>query len=194
MSNARCGAFAVGLAALVSLASTAAAKGAPLLIDPHQSSARFVVHLLRMRAEGVMGGVTGQLRGSAASNWQVLVLGDGRTLHLDGPGWMERVTRSEAFLAVDKYPAIRFESEVFPDRRLHGGGPLHGRLTLRGVTRPVSFTLLPSGCAHPGRDCDIQVHGTISRQAFGMTSHQVMLRDPVDLRIHVRLQAPTAAQ
>lgn len=194
MSIARVGAIAICLAAILSMAPPAKALGAPPLIDPHHSSARFVVHLLRMRAEGVMTGVTGQLRGSATSNWQVLVRVDGRTLRMDGPGWMERVTRSDAFLAIDTYPAIRFESESFTDRRLHGGGPLRGQLTLRGLTRPVSFTLLPSGCAHPGRDCDIQVHGTISRHAFGMTSHQTLLSDPVDFRIHVRLQAPTVAE
>jgi polyisoprenoid-binding protein YceI len=64
---------------------------------------------------------------------------------------------------------------------------VRGELTLRGLTRPVSFRLLPSGCAHPGRDCDLQVNGTINRKEFGMTAYPVSVRDDVELRMRVRL-------
>ena len=170
------------------MAARTSAENTVLNIDGRHSSASISVHMrLPMRAEGRMSPVTGELRGSAALGWRVLVKADGRSLRFDGAAWIERVSRSDAFLAVERYPAIQFESEQFTDAVLHKGGPLRGRLTLRGVTHPVGFELASAGCAQIGRDCPIQVQGSISRRAFGMTSHRATVRDDVDLRIRVRL-------
>lgn len=189
MSFARSSAWLVLLLGIWSTPPMARTQDPALAIDGRHSSVRFVVHLLwRMRSEGHLTRVSGQLIGSPANGWQVLVNVDGRSLRVQGPRWMDRVTRSDAFLAVDRYPAIRFGSEHFSDAALHAGGPLSGELTLRGVTRPVSFQLLPSACAHPGRDCDIEVNGSISRRGFGMTAHTTTVRDDVDFNMRVRLR------
>jgi polyisoprenoid-binding protein YceI len=134
--------------------------------------------------------VRGTLRGSAATGWRVDVRLDAKGLRFPGPQWMERATRSASFLAVDRYPSIRFASETFDDALLRSGGELAGELTLRGQRHPVAFTMLPPGCARPGRDCDIRVEGAISRRAFGMTAHRAIVLDRVDLRIRARLQGP----
>jgi polyisoprenoid-binding protein YceI len=105
---------------------------------------------------------------------------------------MERVTRSDSFLAVDRYPAIRFASASFDDQVLHAGGELPGHLTLRGLTRPVSLRLLPSQCARPGQDCDIHVQGQLCRKEFGMTAYRALLRDGVEVHFRVRLRAQPA--
>jgi polyisoprenoid-binding protein YceI len=190
MSFARSGALLVLLVGTWSMANNTQAQLAASAIDAGQSSARFIVHLrISMRAEGELTQVSGELRGTPSNGWQVLVDVDGHSLRFDGPHWMERITRSEAFLAVDRFPGIRFNSEQFSDTALHAGGPLHGELTLRGLTRPVSFQLLPSICVRPGRDCDIQVQGTISRHAFGMNAYRALVKDEVDFNIRVRLQA-----
>jgi polyisoprenoid-binding protein YceI len=196
------GAAAVLLAALFGTGGAAARADAPEAaavdadaspmtgqpIDPRRSSARFLVTLrLRGPAEGRLPGVTGRLLGSAATGWRVRVRLDAQGLRFDGPRWMERSTRSPAFLAVDRYPAIRFDSEPFDDATLHAGGVLRGQLTLRGHRRPVVFDLLPSTCAHPGRDCDIRVQGAVSRRDFGMVAHRTMVLDTVELHIRVRL-------
>lgn len=195
MSLARVCALLVLLLGSWSMAPAARSQETPRLIDGVGSNASFIVHLrLGMRAEGKLGGVSGQFSGSAAQGWQVLVTVDGRSLKMGGPRWMGRVTRSNSFLAVDRYPDIRFDSEPFTDAVLHGGGQLKGQLTLRGLTRPVSFKLVPSSCAQPGRDCDIQVNGTISRLAFGMTAYRATVTDEVDFQIRVRLQQPSPAQ
>ena len=195
MSFARSGALLLWLIGTCVMMAQARASAPSLAIDGRHSSASFIVHMrIKMRAEGRLARVGGQLRGTPATGWQVLVKVDGRSLRFDGPAWMDRITRSDAFLAVDRYPAIRFESDSFTDAMLHAGGPLHGQLSLRGLTQPVSFQLLPSGCAQPGRDCDIQVEGTISRHAFGMNSHRAMVKDEVDLRIRVRLQPDVSAR
>ena len=192
MSLARSGALLVLLIAAWSMAHQARgqATDTAIAIDAGQSSARFVVHTrISMRAEGSMPQVSGELVGTPTGGWQVLVYVDGRGLLFDGPRWMERITRSDAFLAVDRHPGIHFHSGKFADAALRDGGPLDGELTLRGKTLPVSFQLLPSTCARPGRDCDIQVQGTISRHAFGMNAYRTLVKDDVDFDIRVRLQA-----
>ena len=170
------------------------AQTAPLQIDGSRSEARFLVHLrFRMRTRGTIPKVSGEMVGDAQAGWQVLVVADGRALVVKGPKWMERSTRSPDFLAVDQHPDIRFQSERFSDQLLREGGSITGQLTLRGLTRPVSFSLLPSACAHPGRDCDLQVQGTINRKEFGMTAYPFSVKDDVELHMRVRLLAPAGA-
>jgi polyisoprenoid-binding protein YceI len=161
---------------------------ANLQIDGAHSEARFVVSLrIGMRTQGVIPKVSGEMTGNEKDGWQVLVLADGNSLVVKGPKWMERSTRSPEFLDVDAHPEIRFHSETFSDRLLHAGGRIRGKLTLRGLTRSVSFRLLPSACANPGRDCDMQVNGIINRKDFGMTAHPISVRDDVQLNMRVRL-------
>jgi polyisoprenoid-binding protein YceI len=160
-------------------------------IDTDRSSAEFVVRMrLRLRAQGRIDAISGELRGDARQGWRVSVDADGRGLKVAGPRWMERSTRSDEFLAVDSHPDIRFLSEAFSDRVLREGGRVRGELTLRGLTRTVSLRLLPSACARPGRDCDLRVNGIISRNAFGMTAHSFSVKDDVELRLRVRLLDP----
>jgi polyisoprenoid-binding protein YceI len=159
-------------------------------IDGRRSSAEFVVTVrLRGASAGHIAGVAGALQGNADKGWRVQVRLDAKGLRFDGPRWMERTTRSSTFLAVDRYPSIRFESDAFGDDVLRKGGPLNGQLTLRGLRRPVSFALLPSDCARPGLDCDIRVQGSVSRREFGMSAYRGIVADRVELRIRVRLRA-----
>jgi polyisoprenoid-binding protein YceI len=161
-----------------------------LQIDTKHSDARFVVKLRwRMRTEGRIASVSGDMSGDARQGWRVLVVADGKSLVVKGPRWMGRATRSDSFLAVDSHPEIRFHSELFSDQLLRDGGQIKGELTLRGLTRPVSFRLLPSACDQPGRDCDLQVNGSINRKDFGMTAYPVSVRDDVELHMRVRLLA-----
>ena len=170
------------------------APPASLEIDGARSEARFVVYLrIGLRTRGTIPKVSGAISGDAEAGWRVLVVADGQSLVVKGPKWMERSTRSADFLSVDAHPEIRFHSESFSDEVLRDGGSIQGQLTLRGLTRPVSFRLLPSACAHPGRDCDLQVQGTINRKEFGMTAHPVSVRDDVELHMRVRLRAAAGA-
>jgi polyisoprenoid-binding protein YceI len=187
-------------AALLTLALAALPAGpqppsppTSITIDPHRSGAVFRVQLRARgrKVEGRLEAPRGELRGSAQAGWTVRVQVDGRGLRVDGPRWMERVTRSDAFLAVDRHPAIAFDSARFDDALLHAGGELPGELTLRGLTRPVRLRLLPSDCARPGQDCDIHVRGELSRKDFGMTAYRAFLRGGVEVRFRVRLQAGT---
>lgn len=182
-----------GTVLLLALAMPTPTSAQPttLAFDEARSSARFIVRLRwRLRTEGHVPRVGGELQGDSAQGWTVRVDVDGRSLKVSGPRWMSRMTRSDDFLAVDSHPEIRFQSDRFSDALLRAGGEVSGQLSLRGLTRPVSFLLLPSACAHPGRDCDLQVNGILSRKAFGMTSYPSSVKDDVELQMRVRLKPP----
>ena len=157
--------------------------------DPARSAASFGVKLrLSGDVPGQFGSIEGELEPEADGRWRVQVRVDARTLDLEGPGWMLRSTRSKSFLDVEHHPEIRFTSEPFDRTLLGGGGPLQGQLYLRGRSRPVTFTLAPSGCKRPGHGCDIRVRGEVSRRSFGMNSQRMWLRDEVSFDFHVRLR------
>lgn len=170
----------------------AAALAAPMreAFDPVASRAGFEVGL---RLAGDVRGRFQHLEGElqpAGDRWQVRVRLDARELDLDGPAWMVRATRSDKFLDVERHPDIRFESDPFPRELLRRGGELGGRLQLRGRTRPVVFRVAPSSCKVPGRQCDIRVHGSVSRRDFGMGSQRLWVRDDVGFDFRVRLSEP----
>ena len=155
--------------------------------DPARSQASFKVRMRIMRpAVGHFLDVRGALEAEGARQ-RVAVEVDGHHLRVDGPAWMDKVTRSDDFLALDRHPHIRFRSAPFTPALLRKGGTLRGELTLRGLAREVSFDLAPSTCEAPGRDCEIVVTGKVNRRAFGMTAYRFSVRDQVDFEFRVRL-------
>jgi polyisoprenoid-binding protein YceI len=185
------------LSVLAVAAFAAAAQGPPstpmpLVFDPARSHASFKVRMRIARpAIGHFLDVRGELQADGERQ-RVAVEVDGRRLRFEGPAWMERVTRSEDFLDVDRHPRIHFRSEPFAPDLLRAGGALRGELTLRGRTLPVTFRVLPAACATPGRGCDIEVAGKVSRHAFGMDAYRIAVRDNVEFDFSVRL-APEPA-
>ena len=162
-------------------------------LDERLSTAEFEVHLrLPIHGVGRFQRMSGELTGDAVKGWQVDLHIDGRSLRFDGPAWMGEATRSDDFLDVDNFPDIVLRTGTIPDGILHHGGAVTGALTLRGRTRPATFSLTAATCATPGRDCELEVKGTISRRDFGMTGYWFALRDGVDVRVRLRwLAEPT---
>jgi polyisoprenoid-binding protein YceI len=105
--------------------------------------------------------------------------------------------RSPDFFDVPQYPQIHFTSDaveqVAPDRFR-----IHGRLMLRGVTRPqeLDATLLgrrhPAG-AGPGEVADFVVTGALRRSDFGMTAERFLIGNAVRFTIHARILLDHAA-
>lgn len=191
----RRGRLALCLAAALSLA--AAQPGRPMTqvwsIEAAQSQAQFWSHpRLLPRSGGQFQTLAGEMIGSPQGGWRVQVRVDARSLKFEGPRWMERLTRSDAFLAVQRHPDIRFESAPFSDALLHSGGVLEGELTLRGRTRAVRFELLPSRCEAGENRCMFQVHGQVNRHNFGMSAYRLTLRDEVDIEFRVQLRPGVA--
>ena len=161
----------------------------PYVLDGSRSTAEFEVHLrLPLGGVGRFARVGGLMSGDANKGWQVALQIDGRSLHFDGPAWMDKITRSPAFLDIADFPTIALRTGVIPDDVLRHGGQIRGELTLRGRARPATFTVLAPICTRPGLDCDLAVQGSVSRRDFGMTGYRWTLRDGVDVRVRLRWQ------
>lgn len=168
---------------LLSLLSAApAARPADLAIDSSRSHAEFTVRLLWLHT--VKGRFT-RIGGTVKLDSQDLATVDARiaTDSVAMPSeHFRRWTIGPEFFDAGHYPTIHFRSEPVPLTRLEQGGTLAGRLSLRGITRPVRFELLPAGChSLAAATCEIKARGFISRSAFDMTSHQASLSDRVRL-------------
>jgi len=98
--------------------------------------------------------------------------------------WMH----GQSFFDSVRHPWMEFVSEPYAPGLLHDGGPLKGRLSLRGVSRDEELTVVPAACPRPGVDCDIQVSGAIERADYGMREWQFALTDEVRLEVRVRLR------
>ena len=162
-------------------------------IEAEKSRATFVIPLRLMApAEAQFPRVQGELQRRDDGGMMVEVRVDARALTVQGPRWMDRVSRSRQFLDVQRHPEIRFVSETFSIRLLRDGGPVNGRLRLRGVERPVQLLLAPLRCAFQDDQCEIDVEGQVNRREFGMSAYRFAVRDEVGVRIRVRLrQDPT---
>ncbi|HET6397054.1 MAG TPA: YceI family protein [Pseudoxanthomonas sp.] len=98
--------------------------------------------------------------------------------------WM----RGESFFDTLRHPWMEFVSDPYEPRALAEGGALHGRLTLRGVTRAEALELEPAACPRPGLDCPVEVRGDIERSRYGMDDWRVVLSDRVRFLMQVWLK------
>ncbi|MFZ2235321.1 MAG: YceI family protein [Dokdonella sp.] len=97
----------------------------------------------------------------------------------------EEWARSSEFFDSTRHPEIRFVSDPISRTLLREGGPLRGRLSLRGIDRIMELTVSPADCEQPGRECPLHVQGSISRSDFGMVSKRAVLGDKVSLDLSV---------
>ena len=162
-------------------------------IEAGKSHANFVIPMrLLAQTEAYFSSVQGELLRLEDGRMSVEVRIDARALRVRGPRWMDRVSRSPQFLDVQRHPEIRFVSVAFTPALLRSGGPLDGRLRLRGIEKSVQLTLAPLQCAADDGHCDIDVEGEVNRRDFGMSAYRFAVRDAVGVRIRVHLrQDPT---
>lgn len=186
-------AFAGLLALATPAASAAEAPGEVVRLDASRSEAGFTVKLIWLLGiNGRFGRIEGDVRLDPFRNqMRVDATIDATSVRMGNHSYEDWV-KSHEFFDVAQFPAITFSSEPFPRARLLAGGDLEGRLTLRGITRPVRFDLLPADCARPAFDCPIRVAGAIRRSMFGMGSHRRTLADKVELDFTVYALAPVA--
>ncbi len=105
-----------------------------------------------------------------------------------GSDRIRRWVLAPEFFDVSHFPSIHFVSEPISLEMLQKGGDLGGTLTLRGITKPTHFELLPSHCPlEAPQECVISVRGTIQRSDFGMSTHRTALSDKVDLGMMISL-------
>lgn len=158
-------------------------------LSPSASSARFLVDVrLPLRAEGRFTDISGELLPVHDGGCEVHVRLRADTVAYEGPDWMADLTRSPAFLDADAHPEVAFDAQAFPATWLADGGPIRGRLRLRGRERPVEFALRPAACPRPGADCPIVVVGEVNRRDFGMQAYRFTVRDAVRFEFRIRLE------
>ncbi|MHA6205618.1 YceI family protein [Dyella soli] len=105
-----------------------------------------------------------------------------------GSDRIRRWVLASEFFDVSHFPSIHFVSDPVSLAMLEKGGDLDGTLTVRGITRPAHFELLPSHCTlEAPQECVIAVRGTIQRSDFGMSSHRTVLSDSVELGMLISL-------
>jgi polyisoprenoid-binding protein YceI len=178
---------------LTGLALTApAARSTAYHIAAYRSHADFAVRLLWLHTiNGRFTQIAGQLqvdpRGLATVDARITV----DSLVMDSARFRRWVMAREFFDAA-QYPTIHFVSDPIALTRLTAGGMLGGRLSLRGVTQPVRFELMPAVCSTRSMtDCVIEAHGTVSRSVFGMSGHSASLSDQVQLGLWITFDHST---
>lgn len=177
------------LAILILLFFSAATPANEIIrIDSAHSHADFAVRMLWLRqVEGRMDGLHGTVSMDDSGHARVSVSIDVAQVRMDQPRY-EVMLRSEGFFDTEHYPTIRFRSSAFATQLLREGGEISGILTMRGVSRPVRFTLLPAQCKTTQlTDCLVRVRGMVERSEYGMNAHRVTVADHVQLRLAIRL-------
>lgn len=94
---------------------------------------------------------------------------------------------SDEFFAADAHPELRFHAIKLPLKRLQQGGVINGELRVRGITRPVRFTLAASDCAFTTKPCRVQASGELSRRDFGMKSRRFTLGDRIGVALDLNM-------
>lgn len=103
---------------------------------------------------------------------------------------------SPSVLDADTHPLVRYaSSKIVLGRagRISEGAQVEGRLTLRGVTRPLTLSAsLTRPAGSPANDLsvlNIRLTGTLSRTAFGAVGYPKLVADPVDLDITAEIRS-----
>lgn len=174
-------------AALALLGASPFALAQDLLIDTTQSHATFALRVLLLkRIDGQFDRVEGVIeRDPAAGRFGVDVRIAAQSVRMERASHADWA-RSTDFFDAARHPWIQFRAVAQPERLLREGGELRGELTLRGVTRPISFALEPSECPRPGIDCAVRARGEVQRSEFGMDARRFVLGDRVRLDFAIR--------
>lgn len=133
----------------------------------------------------------------------LVVLPDGRhqvwielstaAVEVEGSPRYTAIARGEQFFDAARFPRIEFISVPHSAQLAHDGGPLRGYLSMHGVTRMETFTLLPTPCARPGQACDVVARGRVDRRDYGLDGWSLLLDDQVRFTMRVRLADPAAS-
>lgn len=188
-----CGALAWPAAALPPTTAPRATPpvSVPLAVrklDPQRSRFGFGLRTLwGQRIRGRFPRYGGRLTVLADGRRQVRIRLSTRAVKVDGSERYTRLARGERFFDAARYPWIEFVSVPHAARLAREGGKLRGRLSMHGVTRMETFTLLPAQCARPGHDCPVVARGQVDRRDYGLDEWSLLVGDQVQFTMRVRL-------
>ncbi|KAF1003553.1 MAG: Protein YceI [Luteibacter sp.] len=180
------------LPAIALLLATTPLAAADLRIDPLRSRAEFSVRMLWV---STVSGSFESIRGEVAIDRQahtavVKADIDTESIHMESAR-LRRWVLAPEFFDAEHHPQIHFESLPVSLHSLTSGGEVEGSLTMRGVTRPVTFRMEPNRCPPDAMaGCVLQLQGSIDRTDFDMRGHRGALSDRVNLGMAIVLSAP----
>lgn len=94
------------------------------------------------------------------------------------------------FFDARRFPDIHFQSDPLSLDALRNGVQLQGRLTLHGVTHPLTLELSETRCRGAGLDgCTLHLRGSLDRTRYGMHAYRALVSRHVRLNLKIRLQA-----
>ena len=141
-------------------------------VDPAHSSLNFTVrHMVISTVHGQFTSFSGEANwdGKDLSAGSITVTADTKSISTDNQKRDDHL-RSSDFFAADSFPAITFKStKVTPAK--DGKFTITGDLTIRGVTKPVTFDAEFSGVvdAFGSQRAGFSAEATINRQDFGVS-------------------------
>ena len=176
------------LAGLIGCGSAQAAE--PLPFDPAHSRFGFEIRTrLGQRVEGEFPRFEGWITELPDGRHQVRLRMFAQYVEIPGKprytGWM----RGEDFFDAARYPVVEFDSDPYLPGITATGGPVPGRLSIRGISRRETMFLGKPECERPGYDCDLVSRGTVSRSLYGMDAWQMALSDRVIFVLRTRLKS-----
>jgi polyisoprenoid-binding protein YceI len=175
--------------ALVAGLASTRLQAADFRIDSQRSHAEFGVRLLWVRQ---ISGRFDHIGGEVTLNAQRDVATVDARIEVNsvqmGSDRFRRWVLAPEFFDAEHYPTIRFVSAPVAVSKLEEGGDLNGWLTLRGITQPAVFQMLPAHCKLDSEHrCAIELRGSIQRSDFNMSGHRTAVSDRVDLGLLIEL-------
>ena len=147
-------------------------------VDPAHSSAEFAVrHMMVATVKGAFKSLAGSVRLDEARWEDSMIEAEIGTASIDtGVADRDNHLRSPDFFDAARYPTMTFRS-VAIEPEVPDAGKVHGELTIRGVTRPVTLAVSYLGeirdpWGHRRRGYSAET--SLNRKDFGMTWNQVL--------------------
>ncbi len=139
-------------------------------LDSSHSEIGFVVrHAGISKVRGKFDSFTGSVKADAVTNELVIEANVDMNSFNSGNADRDGHIKSADFLEIEKFPTMNFTSNRIEE--VNGNYVLTGNLTLRGVTKPVSFDVEFNGFATDpfgNLRAGFEAETTISRKEFGM--------------------------
>jgi polyisoprenoid-binding protein YceI len=154
------------LAALVTTAQTT------WVVDPSHSKVNFTVeHLVISEVDGTFKKFDGKVTASKEdfTDSKITFMVDVKSINTDTEK-RDGHLRSEDFFYVEKYPEMTFESTSF-QKVTDKNYKLKGNLTMRGVTKPIEFSVKYGGQADDGygnTKAGFIAKGKVNRMDYGV--------------------------
>ncbi|MES1937596.1 YceI family protein [Salinisphaera hydrothermalis] len=190
----------LALAATVATAAHAAPdlKPGTYKIDISHTYAHFRInHMGLSTMHGRMDARKGTIRiGADPADSSVTMIFDPASVDTGDDSRDEHLRKMDGFFHVEEYPSITFKStQVTFDGPDHSAAKVTGKLTLHGVTRPVTLDVDHIACKvnpleHSKYTCGFNAETEISRSAFGMNAYSKLVGDQVHLSFEVEANKP----